>query len=234
MHIIKTNICLLFLILLTSCTSSVWVHRDFDSTRHNLQTIAVMPPQIEYSERMAGSTESKPEYNSKVSKYTQAALNEALKEAGYVTKPLRLSDSTSTNIQDSTPCLIHSQKKAYSICDSIGRLKIKKETYKMNSEIDVLAERANANYLLFCRGKAFSTSEGREIVDAIFTGIKTGALRTFSPGPQREGLSLELLLVDANRAEAIWYNGNLDPKGLDPFSVSDIMSLCESLLNSKL
>lgn len=234
MRIFKISICLLFVILLTSCTSAVWVHRDFDSMKYKVQTIAVMPPQIEYSERMAGSTEPKPEYNSKVSKYTQAALNEALKEAGYIAKPVKLTDSASTNIQDSTPCLIRSQKKAYSICDSIGELKIKKETYKMNSEIDVLAERADANYLLFCRGKAFSTSEGREIVDAIFTGIKTGALRTFDPGPQKEGLSLELLLVDANRAEAIWYNGNLEPKDLDPFSVSDIISLCESLLDSKL
>jgi len=115
MHILKTSICLLFVILLTSCTSAVWVHRDFDSMKYNVQTIAVMPPQIEYSERMAGSTEPKPEYNSKVSKYTQAALNEALKGAGYIAKPVKLTDSTSINIKDSTPCLIHSQKKAYSM-----------------------------------------------------------------------------------------------------------------------
>jgi hypothetical protein len=234
MRILKNCICLLFVILLTSCTNAVWVHRDFDNMRNNVETISIMPPQIQYYERKAGSTEPEPEHNLEVSNNLNTALKEVLEEKDFIVKPSGLTDSILADSQDLALCFIRSQKRFHVICDSVGRLGTKKETYKMNPEISIFADIAGVNYLLFSRGLAFSTTEGGQIKDAIFTGLKAGLFRTYSPAPQKEGLSMELLLVDANRAEAIWYNGDSETTGLNPFELKPVKRHCKLLLCNKL
>ncbi len=229
MRIFKTSIFLFVLILLTSCTSTVWVHRDFDSMRDNLKTISVMPPQAAYFQRKTGSTDPEPEHNFEVSNNVQAALREVLEEKGFIVKPAGLTDSILINDEDLALCLARSLRRFHGICDTLGKLKIKKKTYKMNPGIGVFAEQADADYLLFSRGVAFTTSEGGKIKDAVLTSI-------LNPGRfvQYEGLTLELLLIDANLAEAIWYNTNWPNSRCDPFSLNDIKDLCNDLLKNKL
>ncbi len=229
MRIIKIVIPLFFVILLTSCSSAVWVHRDFESMRDNVKTISVMPPQAAYFQRKAGSTDPEPEHNFEVSNNVQTALKEVLEEKGFIVKPAGLTDSILINNEDLGLCFIRSLKRFHEICDTLGNLRIKKETYKMNPEIGVFAERADADYLLFSRGVAFRTSEGGKIKDAVLTSI-------LNPGRfvQFEGLTLELLLIDANLAEAIWYNTNWPNSSCDSFSLKDIKDLCNKLLKNKL
>jgi hypothetical protein len=235
MQILKTSICLLFVILLTSCASAVWVNKDFDTIIHNVQTISVMPPRVKYFERTTGPTESKPEHDIEVSENTQNALNEVLQEAGYVVKPPELTDSILTNNKDLALCLTRSQKRFSRICDSIGRLKIKKGTYKMDPEIRIIADRADVDYLLFCQGKAYGTSGGAKVADVAF-GVLANVLGTHTSTSPRawEGLSLEILLVDANTAEAIWYNGDSKMAELNPFDLGAVKRHCKSLLSNKL
>jgi hypothetical protein len=236
MNIFKTSISLFVLILLTSCASSaVWVNKDFDTIIHNVNTISVMPPQVEYFERTTGPTESKPEHNIEVSENTQVALNEVLQEAGYVVKPIELTDSILANNKNLALCLTRSQKRFSRICDSISRLKIKKETYKMDPEIGIIADRADVDYLLFSRGKAYGTSGGAKVADVAF-GVLANVLGTHTSTSPRawDGLSLELLLVDVNTAEAIWYNRDSKMAELNPFELEPVKRHCKSLLSNKL
>jgi hypothetical protein len=198
--------------------------------RNNVKTISVMPPQAAYFQRKAGSTDPEPEHNFEVSNNVQIALKEVLEEKGFIVKPAGLTDSILINNEDLASCFIRSQKRFHEVCDSLGNLRIKKETYKMDPEIAVFAERADADYLLFSRGVAFTTSEGGKIKDAVLTSI-------FNPGRfvLFEGLSLELLLIDANKAEAIWYNGNPNsPEFLNPFELKEVKRHCKSILSNKL
>jgi len=231
----KSIASLLFVILLTSCTSSVWVHKDFETIKDNVETITIMPPQFEYFERLAGSTEPKPERIPEVVDNVQTALNEVLTEGGFTVMPSVLTDILLKENQELALCLTRSQKKSSAICDSIGRLKIKKETYTMDPEIGVFADRANANYLLFNRGIAYGTSGGAKTKDvalAVLAGL-LGGHGTVSSA-QWEGLILEFLLVDATTTEAIWYNGNKKMVELNPFDLEAVKRLCKSHLGNKL
>lgn len=229
MRIIKISMCLLFVILLTSCTSAVWVHKDFNNMRDNVETISVMPTQVEYYERKAGSTEPEPEHNLEVSNNVHTALKEVLEEKGFIVRPSGLPDSILADSQDLALCFIRSQKRFHIICDSVGKLGIKKETYKMDPEIDVFADMAGVDYLLFSRGLAYSTSEGGKVKDAVLSSL-------LSPGKvlQFEGVTLELLLIDANIAEAIWYNTNWPDTRYDPFHLKSVKNLCDKLFGYRL
>ncbi len=229
MRIIKISICLIFVILLTSCTSAVWVHRDFENMRDNVETISIMPPQIQYFQRKAGSTDPEPEHNLEVSNNVNTALKEVLEEKGFIVKPSGLTDSILVNDEDLALCFVRSQKRFHVICDSVGKLEIKKETYKMDPEISIFADMAGADYLLFSRGLAFSTSGGGQVKDAVLSSL-------FNPGKplQFEGLTLDLLLIDANISEAIWYNTNWPDTRYDPFHSKNVKSLCNKILGCKL
>lgn len=229
MRILRISICLLFVILLTSCTKRVWIHRDFEATKDNIETIAIMPPQIAYFERLAGSTEPKPERIPEVADNVQTALNEVLTEGGFTVKSSGLTDSLLATNQDLSLCFIRSQKRFSEICDSLGHLKIKKETYKVDPEIAVFSDIAGVDYLLFNRGLAYGTSGGGKVKDAVLSSL-FGSGRPL----QFEGLSLELLLIDANRAEAIWYNTNGTDSRYDPFRLNNVKNLCKNLLGNKL
>ena len=229
MRIIKINTCLLFVILLTSCTNSVWVHRDFDNIKDNIETISVMPTQVEYYKGNAGSTEPEPEHNLEVSNNVHTALTEVLEEKGFIVKPTGLNDSILATNEDLAMSFTRSIKRFHIICDSVGKSETKKETYKMNPEVDVFADSADVDYLLFSRGIAYGTSEGGKVKDAVLTAL-------FNPGrfTQTEGLTLDLLLIDANIKEAIWYNTNWPTTNYDPLSLKSVKNLCDKLLVNKL
>jgi hypothetical protein len=227
MHICKNSLPLVLIFLLTSCGRPVWVKEDFEAIRYNVKTISVMPPQTECYERMAGGTEPNPELNSKVSRRLKNALNKVLEEEGFVMKDANLSDSILIKNQDLALSFTRLQTRFDAICDSIGKLKIKKETYKTDPEIGMFADHTGADYLLFSRGKAYKSSEASKEMEAL------SFIRFGTPMQLSEGLILELALFDANTAEAIWYNGNLEAAGLDPLRVLELMKHCKNLLNEK-
>jgi hypothetical protein len=232
MYILKKSISLFLLILLTSC-ANVWVHKDFDSMKGNIQTITIMPPQIEYYERSAASTEPKPERNSEVIDNVQTCINEVLVEHGYTVKPAELTDSVLIDNQDLALLFTRTQKEISAICDSIDRLNLKKETYKINPEIGVFADRADVDHLLFSHGKAYGTTGGAKATDIALAALAS-AFGMYASTSKWEGLFLELVLVDANRAETIWYSGFTKMEEINPFNHWQVKAWCKKLLEQKL
>ncbi len=237
MRILKISICLLLIILLTSCVSVVWVHRDFDSIKDTIKTIAIMPPQFEYFERSGSSINPKPERNSEVSDTVSTALNRALQKAGFTVSPSGLTDSVLTNNQDLSQCLIRSNKKISEICDSIDKSKIKKESYKMDPEIKVFADRVHVDYLLFSLGTVVKPPSGFAALfdgsPGVAVGIGNLSLSVSEKLPKdKDGMIIKLVLVDANTSEAIWHSRTSGPQDVDPFDFKHLKSLCRELLRS--
>src|SRR5262249_40519049 len=78
-----------------------------------------------------------------------------------------------------------------------------------HANIDLIADRAGAEYLLFLSGSGYFSTTGAKLKGAILAGL-TGV------GSYTSGTNLAGVLVDAKTGKVVWYNAatrqNFDPR----------------------
>lgn len=209
-------------------TSAVRTADSFD--REAVEEVGIMPPEIEYFVRTATLTEPRPERNDEVASVLVEALRNVLARTPIRPEALVLTDSALVADPALALELTRARESVALRADSIATLKAKTFTLAVDPEVGRFADLADTDHLLFVRGSAFGSSGGavaRDAAVAAATMILFGGLSV----PSMNGLSIELVLVDANTAEVVWYNRtSRNQAGSNPLNLRSVETHIERLL----
>ncbi len=195
---------LILLVLVASgCTTTIRTSASFD--REAIRDLGLMPPEVQYFVRTATLTEARPERNQEVEAVLLQALENVLAQTEIRPGALGLTDSLLAAQPELALELTRARENAGSRADSIRAARRVPITQRVDPEVGRFADLADTDHLLFVRGTAYGSTGGATARDAAVAVASAILLGGFAVRSQK-GLVLELLVVDANTAEVLWYN----------------------------
>lgn len=232
MHSNNLLLILFTIVLLSGCSQTVWVSKNFDTIKSEIDTLAIILPHVKYFEKI-GETE-----NVKRGHCIFVSINVANILAEIINDGKFLSQTVAVQIDSN---LIHnwipryyldSIEKYDNLNNSIHLHQNGGNTFPITTELKLLLDEIDTKYLLFVHGHAFGTSI--ETMEFDILQAQTHAIlydQAFSYDYQWNGLKLHLYIIDKNSGEIVWYraNSNGDNK-YNPLRNDEIKDLCLNLL----
>lgn len=106
--------------------------------------------------------------------------------------------------------------------DDISRRRQKKFTYTLGPDVNVLADHADSDILVFVKGESLKKTCG-EIARELFMRIMVGT--SFLPSETR----ITMGIVDGNTGDLLWYHYNTD-LGIDPAKDDQVRKSIHAML----
>lgn len=231
------HVILLFLIFLTACAPTYRIHPQFYKKIQSVKTVAIMPPNIKvYQLTAGGTTELMPEWTSEAQKSVLQAVEEEISsmDCFVCCKPFpTITAQIATNYQGLEDNLKESQDLYEAVNSSIITHtyievfpeKVKNFDYSLGSEIQELAQIAEADALLFTWGVDYRATGGRKalgVLAAIVAGIRLSMGIT----------SLSAALVDSTTGSILWYNFKSYESGPDLRKISGAKQLVHTIFKN--
>lgn len=186
------------------------VHPDFKERQKSLKTMACLPPDVEVHKiTFTGTKEPMHDLYPLVAKYTTDELKRILEEKGYTMQSLDLSEPALAQEPELRTNLHTIQELYKKTLENIAKRRQKKFTYTIGSEINPLADRAQADALLLVKWVAYKKTGG-EIAKDIAKTILIAAATLGNVVPVfnfSEGL-IQLAVVDGSTGDVLWYHTN--------------------------
>ncbi|HEX9916947.1 MAG TPA: hypothetical protein VGB16_04345 [candidate division Zixibacteria bacterium] len=225
------SLCLLSLLVFVGCAyTTERTHPNFSERRKEIKSIGIMPPEFHMFERTATIDEPKPELDAEADSNIVNALNEVLKEGGFVSVAVPMNDSALVYDQELALDLTRQKQSFDKACDSAIVSKKKTVNLTVDPNVGVFADLAQTDYLLFVRGMGYQTSGGAKAKDVAIGALSAVLFGTYA-GSQWTGMVLEIGLVDANSAELLWYNRNtVDQSNYNARQPKSAKKLCKKIL----
>jgi hypothetical protein len=221
--------------LLSSCSQTLWINKNLNSIKPNINKVTIIFPEIEFREKTGEATEIKPAHSVFVSKTVAEAFKETIDEGNFIPKyAITYCDTPLVGkwIQNhfSTASVKYKQMK-----DSVRLSQNSTKIIPVNQELRSLLDKANSDYVMIITGLAYGTSNQTKQHDIL--QLQTFELlydHAFPYNYQWSGLELQISLVDAKSMEVLWYNYNDENASkYNPFKKEDVKDLCLKLLKQK-
>ena len=211
---LSSLICLCFLV--TGCTSTRQISPQFNQQIENVQTIAVMPPQIKmYQFQAGGTTEEIDEWNTLVTDVVVSSIDEGLKAQNFDVKFVE--EGYLYNIFPGLWAdteVLYEAVAASAFTHTLTKDKFPAKAthfdYTLGSDIAPMAEGLNADSLLFVYGYDYVTTGGRRALQT-FNAVAAVALSVAVGGiavavvPEQSPTFLSMGLVDGKTGELLWF-----------------------------
>ena len=225
---------LIVIYLVSGCTETVWVQKDFAKITPTIDTISIIFPQIEYVEKNGEKLKAKSGHSYFVSKQVADILKELIDSGKFVSQSANIVfDSTviikwmRNNFADSKT--VHKQ-----MYDSLQALTGETRIIPAIPELQQLAEKVRTRYFVLVTGYSFGTTETTRRFDMLQQ--QTFELlydHAFAYERDWFGLSLQIILVDARSNEVLWYNYNKEKESrYDTLDKEKVKDLCLGLLTA--
>jgi hypothetical protein len=220
-------------IMFAGCAGAIRTHPDFQAHRAKMRSVAVVSAEIDFFEEKAFGYEPKTEFNQEASAKVRRALENVLAEGQFWVTPTQLLDSLRAADQDLALSLMQIKQSFATACDIIARQQGKTISVKVGPESDRVADRAQADYLIFARGKARQSSDealARDILLKVWFGPGGGLLGKLD---EWHRLSVEVGVVDGRSGQVLWYNRDeISSPQRKPLDLKRVYELCRKLLKN--
>lgn len=195
-------------------------HPDFASAARKVQTVAILPPDVEYLRIVFnGDNERQTEKEQTITKELQEGLETALKKKQYILRSW-LSDkqqqenrNASFDLQQLRTAYNEAAKQLYE--KPANEQESKTYRVSLGPVVNPVASLVKAEALLYVRYNGFEKSGGQQTKD-ILAGALLGVLTGVMPVYAAEGSVLEVALIDGATGDVLWANrgGNQGPGAL--------------------
>ncbi|MBN1586052.1 MAG: hypothetical protein JW937_01330 [Candidatus Omnitrophica bacterium] len=185
-----------------------WVHPDFEARSAQISRVAVVPMEIDvYKLTFGGEHEPMPEEIAQLTENSIETLEQTFSDKGYEIKKLDLSDAAllaDPELRDA----YHKLKGQYSqALKDISKRTKKKFEYKVGPEINILADEADTDALVFVAIDAFKKTGGqiaKDMAKTVLIGVLTGSVMIHNTS----AANMLVGMIDGNNGDILWLNNN--------------------------
>jgi hypothetical protein len=218
--------------LITGCSQTKCVNKESEGIKSGIDTVSILFPHVEYSEKSSEAKNIKTGYSVFVSRKVADVLKSIIDESRFIAKSVTVI-CDSTIIDQWLPCCFSTSVEKYKhLNDSLSSSKETARTFPVIPDIQLLIEKVSTKYFLFVNGTAFGTTEETKRYDML--QAQTFNLlydHPFTYDYQWSGLQLHVYLVETSSKEILWNNQNdsRDTK-FNPIKEEEIKDLCRKLI----
>ena len=200
---------LFFITSLSGC-ATYKMHPNFKERHPSLHTVAVMPPDVKvYRLSFQGDKDPMHEVTQKANRVASEEITDQLKKKGYALHDILLDEQTLSEHPEVRTAW-HTTMELYGkALTDIAKRRQKKFTYTVGPEVNVLADYADVDLLVFLVGEGVKKTGGeitREVVMTVIFGTRTRPSET----------RMHLAFVDSNTGDILWLNHNNANPGVNP------------------
>lgn len=195
-------------------------HPDFASAARKVETIAVLPPDVEFVRIVFnGDNERVTEKERTIADELHQNLETALKSKQYTVRPWldtkqqEANPNANFDLQQVRTAYTEAAKQLYD--KNANEEESKTYRVSLGPLVNPVASLVNAEALLYVRYYGFEKSGGQQTKD-ILAGALLGVLTGVIAVPKTEGSAMEVALIDGATGDVLWANrgGNDGPGGL--------------------
>jgi hypothetical protein len=217
------------------CTQRSTLKQEFHTMKSGGDSITILFPHVEYSEKSGESKTAKTGYSVFVSRKVADVLKELIDKRHFI------SNSASVLLDSSIADgwfprnYFNSVQQYKRICDSLMKSSAEKKYFPVASNLQELIDKVSTKYFVFVSGVVFGTTEETKRYDMVQAQtFKLFYDRPFVYDYQWSGLRLQIWVMEKASKEIVWYNYN-DSRDTqyDPIRDREIEMLCEKLLEGK-
>lgn len=210
------------LALLTSgCATLPKTSADFAEVTKRMDIIAVMPPAFNLTQAGAFTGESVNELNHLIENELLMAAGSLVAESRYKRASFDVGDATLAQDADLRTALFEQHQAMEDVFKALAKSHDKTIDIPYHANIDLIADRAGAEYLLFLSGSGYFSTSGAKVKGLILAGL-TG-VSSYTSGSMLAGV-----LVDAKTGKVVWYN-QAERANYDPRKPSQLMMTAQML-----
>jgi hypothetical protein len=208
-------------LLASGCASLPKTSADFVEVTKRMDVIAVMPPAFNLTQAGAFTGESVNEINHLIESELLTAAGSLVAESRYKRASFDVSDAVLAQDAELRTALFEQHQAMNDVFKALAKSRAKTIDIPYHANIDLIADRSGAEYLLFLNGSGYFSTTGAKVKGAILAGL-TGVGR-FTSNSMLAGV-----LVDAKTGKVVWYNVAQRPN-YDPRKPSQLMMTAQML-----
>jgi len=199
------------------------VHPDFKERHERISAIAILPPDLDvFRVTFRGDRDPMPEITSTASKTIEEAIQDRLKEKGYIVHSIDLNEATLAEKPDVRAAL-HTVHTLYQkVLEEIAKGRWDRFTHSLGPEVNVLADHSQSDALILIKGIGVKKTGGEIARELFFTALFG------TPFLPSETLLL-IGLVDGDTGDLLWFHYNQNV-GVDPADSERLRSLVQAIL----
>ena len=219
---------LLLTALLAGCATTVRRHPDFEARRKEIASVSVMPPQVEFVRIVfKGDDEPLREESSAVARRLPGLVAAELRSHGFDVKEAGLYADDS---EDLSEMRFETTQISRAFAEASGEmyqqpLMIESDAMKyersLGADVNLFADRAEVDALVFAKMWGFKKSSGEIAKDAAMTVLIAAAtLGSVVSVQPTAGATIRIALVDGTTGDVLWANtagtnGDFEGRGLN-------------------
>jgi len=165
---------------------------------------------------------------------TTINIEKALREKGYMVKHLNLSERVLKQDPELRTTLFNVRKAFSKALGDIAKRRKKEFTYSIGSEVNIFADKANCDVLVFVKEVGIKKSSGevaKEIVKEVLLTTACALIGVVRiPVPTVYATILYIAVVDSNDGAILWYIDNKHNTAYDPQNKEHLFMLAKSLI----
>ena len=224
-----------FTLNLFGCATSLKIHPEFKERHKLIKDVSLMVPEIDaYILTFKGEKKRLYDLIPAMEETTTDVLEQIFSHKGYVVKELDLSEEVLKKDPELRTSLFHVNELFKKALIDIAKRKKKKFTYTLGSEVNIFADLADCDILIFVKEEGIKKSVG-EIVKDVVKGcvlsaafILVGAI--YVPIPRTYATLAQIAVVDVNDGSVLWYNDNSRNINWNPEDQKQLSGLIRSLI----
>ncbi|OGW76061.1 MAG: hypothetical protein A2Z72_01680 [Omnitrophica bacterium RBG_13_46_9] len=212
---------IVFILNVTGCATPYMVHPEFKERHKNIVSASVMPPEVDaYILTFQGDKKRLHDIIPLMESTTVSEMKKALADKGYIVKELDLSEEALGKNPELRTSLFNVRKVFTKTLEDISKRKQKKFTYSIGSEVNVFADLADCDILIFIKEEGVKKSAG-EVAKDVAKGLAISAACilfgvVYVPIPKTAAVLMHIAIVDSNDGAILWYTNNLCNPNWDP------------------
>ena len=203
------------------CATLPKTSADFGEVTKRMDVIAVMPPAFNLTQAGAFTGETVTEINHEIENELQSAAGSLVAESRYKRASFDFGDAALAQDGELRTALFEQHQAMQDVFKALAKSHKKSIDIPYHANIDLIADRAGAEYLLFLNGSGYFSTAGAKVKGLILAGL-TGV------GSYTSGTSVAGVLVDGKTGKVVWYNA-AQRRNFDPRKPSQLMKTTQML-----
>ena len=208
-------------LLVGGCATLPKTSADFVEVTKRMDVIAVMPPAFNLTQAGAFTGESVTELNHLIENELLTAAGSLVAESRYKQATFDVGDAALAQDAELRTALFEQNQAMKDVFRALAKSREKTINIPYPANVDLIADRAGAEYLLFLSGSGYFSTTGAKVKGMILAGL-TGA-SSYTSGSMLAGV-----LVDAKTGKVVWYN-EAERLNYDPRKPSQLMMTAQML-----
>lgn len=234
------KVCIVILIIsfcfnASGCFKPFLIHPEFKQRHKQIFSAAIMEPDVDaYMLMFNGDQKRMTDLLPLMRRSTLINIENALRDKGYQVKNLNLTERVLKHNPELRTALFNVRGAFDKALNDIAKRRKKKFVYSIGSEVNIFADKANCDVLVFVKELGIKKSAGevaKEVTKEILLTTACALIGVVRiPIPKISTTMLTIAVVDSNDGAILWYIDNKQNTGFDPQNKEHLFMLAKSLI----